>query len=100
GSFNNDSTALVIVSTPVGDTPPHVDVIAAWEKPRDSGNDWAVPIVDVEAEIRAACRRWQVREIVCDPYRWARTYQVLESEGLPVVEYPQSPARMVPATQR
>jgi phage terminase large subunit-like protein len=99
GSFNNDSTALVVVRCPEGERLPHIDVVAAWEKPQGSGNDWAVPIVDVEAEIRAACRRWQVREIVCDPYRWARTYQVLE-EGLPVVEYPQSPARMVPATQR
>jgi phage terminase large subunit-like protein len=101
GSFNNDSTALVVVTCPSGeDDMPHVDVVAAWEKPQDTGSDWAVPIIDVEAEIRAACRRWQVREIVCDPYRWARTYQVLEDEGLPVVEFPQSPARMVPATQR
>jgi phage terminase large subunit-like protein len=59
-----------------------------------------VPIAAVEDAIRAACRRWQVRQIVCDPFRWARTYQVLEDEGLPVVEFPQSPQRMVPATQR
>jgi len=59
-----------------------------------------VPIAQVEEAIRAACRRWQVREIVCDPARWARTYQILESEGLPIVEFPQSPARMVPATTR
>lgn len=100
GSFNNDSTALVVVSAPTDDSPPHVDVVAAWEKPQGSMNDWAVPIVDVEEEIRKACRKWQVREIVCDPFRWARTYQILEDEGLPVVEFPQSPARMVPATQR
>jgi phage terminase large subunit-like protein len=100
GSFNNDSTALVVVSCPTDDTPPHVDVVAAWEKPQGTGQEWAVPIIDVEDEIRRACRKWQVREIVCDPYRWARTYQVLEGEGLPVVEFPQSPTRMVPATQR
>lgn len=101
GSFNNDSTALVVVSCPAGeDDKPFVDVVAAWEKPTDAGNEWAVPIFDVEDEIRKACRRWQVREIVCDPFRWARTYQILESEGLPIVEFPQSPARMVPATQR
>jgi phage terminase large subunit-like protein len=100
GSFSNDSTALVVVSAPTTDAQPHVDVVAAWEKPPDSGNEWRVDILDVESEIRAACRRWTVREIVCDPYRWARTYQVLEDEGLPVVEFPQSPARMVPATQR
>ncbi|MFF1597683.1 terminase large subunit domain-containing protein [Streptomyces mirabilis] len=101
GSFNNDSTALVVVTCPQGeDEKPYVDVVAAWEKPTDAGNEWAVPIFDVEDEIRKACRRWQVREIVCDPFRWARTYQVLEDEGLPVVEFPQSPARMIPATQR
>jgi phage terminase large subunit-like protein len=79
---------------------PHVDVVECWEKPAEAETDWAVPILDVEEAIRQACRRWQVREIVCDPYRWARSYQILEAEGLPVVEFPQSPARMVPATQR
>lgn len=97
GSFDNDSTALVVVSC--GETP-HVDVVHCWEKPAQAGQDWTVPIADVEASIRDACRRWQVREIVCDPFRWARTYQILEDEGLPIVEYPQSPARMTPATQR
>jgi phage terminase large subunit-like protein len=101
GSFNNDSTALVVVTCPQDeDEKPHVDVVAAWEKPTDAGQDWAVPIFDVEDAIRQACRKYQVREIVCDPFRWARTYQILESEGLPIVEFPQSPARMVPATQR
>lgn len=101
GSFNGDSTALVAVSCPVGeDDLPRVEVVQAWERPAEASQDWAVPILDVEAAIRAACRRWQVREIVCDPYRWARTYQVLEDEGLPIVEFPQSPARMIPATTR
>lgn len=97
GSFNNDSTALVGVSV---DEPHHVFVVAAWERPEFAAHDWQVPILDVEEAIRAACKRWQVREIVCDPFRWARTYQVLEGEGLPVVEFPQSPSRMTPATQR
>lgn len=97
GSFNNDSTALVVVAC--GETP-HIDVVECWERPAEAAQDWAVPIVAVEDAIRAACKRWDVREIVCDPFRWARTYQVLEDEGLPIVEYPQSPSRMTPATQR
>jgi phage terminase large subunit-like protein len=97
GSFSNDSTALVAVQA--GETP-HVDVAACWERPPGEGDDWRVPILAVEDAIRAACRRWSVRAIACDPFRWARTYQVLEDEGLPIIEYPQSPARMVPATQR
>lgn len=128
GSFNNDSTALVVVrpgeelvfdpdapehadldederdrlaaELNAGLRRPHIDVVQAWERPKDAPPDWSVPILEVEDAIRQACRRWQVREIVCDPARWARTYQVLEEEGLPVVEYPQSPQRMVPATQR
>lgn len=97
GSFNNDSTALVVATC---SSTPHLDVVECWEKPEQAGNEWQVPILDVEEAIRQACRRWQVREIACDPYRWARSYQILEGEGLPVVEFPQHPARMVPATQR
>lgn len=97
GSFNNDSTALVAVE--LGDTP-HIDVAGSWERPPDADPSWAVSIVEVEEAIREACVRWQVQAITCDPYRWARTIQVLEAEGLPMEEFPQSPQRMVPATQR
>lgn len=97
GSFDNDSTALSVVQ--IGEKP-HLDVADAWERPADAPESWRVPIFEVEDAVRSACRRWHVLEIVCDPARWARTYQVLEDEGLPIVEYPQSPERMVPATQR
>jgi phage terminase large subunit-like protein len=97
GSFNNDSTAIVVASC---DEIPHLEVVACWQGPAEAGPGWAVPIADVEETIRDACRRYYVREIVCDPFRWARTLQALDEEGLPVVEYPQSPARMTPATQR
>jgi phage terminase large subunit-like protein len=97
GSFNGDCTALVAVSV---EDKPHIQVVEAWERPGDAMADWQVPILDVEDVIRAACRRWQVVEIACDPFRWARTYQVLEAESLPIVEFPQSPARMTPATTR
>lgn len=97
GSYNNDSTALVVVQ--VGEKP-HVGVVACWERPTTADDSWKVPIFEVEDAIRQACRRWKVREVVCDPARWARTAEALELEGLPIVEYPQSPERMVPATQR
>lgn len=97
GSFNNDSTALVAVSI---EEVPKVTVVQAWERPQMAGHDWQVPIVDVEAMIRAACKRWQVKEIVCDPFRWARSMQILAEEGLPMVEFPQNQTRMTPATQR
>ena len=97
GSFNNDSTAVIACSI---EETPHIWVLGAWEKPTEAGNEWSVPIFDVEEAIRKACKSFNVREIVCDPYRWARSMQALQEEGLPIVEFPQSPQRMVPATQR
>lgn len=97
GSYNNDSTALIVC---VPGPRPYLDVVQLWERPPGVDHTWTVPIVKVEDTIRDVCRRWQVREIVCDPFRWARSYQILADERLPVVEFPQSPARMTPATQR
>ena len=96
GSFNGDSTALAVVEIAEF---PHLAVAGLWER-ISTEEDWRVPILDVEDTIRAACLRWQVVEITADPARWARSLEVLELEGLPVAQFPQSPARMTPATQR
>jgi phage terminase large subunit-like protein len=92
GSFNGDTTVLTVATV---DQRPHIDLVELWDA---AGAQ--VPIVDVEAAIRAACRRWRVLEIAADPFRWARSLQLLDGEGLPVLEYPQSPGRMTPATTR
>lgn len=97
GSFNGDCTAIVAVEV---NEKPHIIPVAVWEKPDEASADWQVPILEVEDAIREASRRWQVKEIACDPYRWARTFQVLEDEGLPVVTFPQTASRMTPATTR
>lgn len=94
GSHNHDSTGIVAVE--VG-TFPHCVVVGHWE-PAIHDSEYKVPIFDVEEAIRQACRRWNVVEIVADAYRWARSLQILEGEGLPVVEFPQTPQRMTPAT--
>jgi phage terminase large subunit-like protein len=93
GSFSGDTTALVAVSV---ELLPRVAVVELWEP----GGFSQVPIGDVEEAIRGACRRWRVREIVADPFRWARSLQLLAGEGLPVAEFPQSPEHMTPATSR
>jgi phage terminase large subunit-like protein len=94
GSHNSDSTAVVAVTcTPI----PHIEVAGCWEKD-DTDPDWKVDILDVEDAIKAACRRWQVREVTFDPFRWQRTMQQLESDGVPVTEYPQTAVRLAPAT--
>jgi hypothetical protein len=89
GSFSSDSTALLAATV---DTRPHVDVVGLWESADNP--DYRVPILEVEDAIRAACRRWNVVEIVADPFRWARTLQLLGAEGLPVVEFNQNPTRL------
>jgi phage terminase large subunit-like protein len=96
GSFSGDCSALVAVT--VADRP-HVHLVQLWEAPEGS-RDWRVPVVEVEDAIRAACRRWRVLEVAADPYRWPRSRELLDGEGIPVGEYPQSPARMGPATAR
>jgi hypothetical protein len=92
GSFNGDTTVLVVATV---DLRPHIDLVELWEP-----GGGQVPVIDVEQAIRAACRRWRVLEIAADPFRWARSLQLLDGEGLPVLEYPQSPGRMTPATAR
>jgi phage terminase large subunit-like protein len=94
GSFSDDTTAL-LVGTVAAE--PHFDVVRVWQRP--PGDDsYRVPIAEVEQEIRNACRRWTVVEIIADPFRWTRTLQALEAEKLPVVEFPHSPARLTAAT--
>jgi phage terminase large subunit-like protein len=95
GSQAFDATALVAVSC---DEHKHLEVVEVWERP-DRTPDWQVPILEVEEVIRAACTRYKVLEICCDPARWARSLQILEAEGLPVLAFPQG-SLMVPATTR
>lgn len=94
GSLKDDATALVVGTVAKR---PHFDKLRVWEKPRDD-DSWRVPVLEVEQVIRDACKRWRVREIAYDPWLWTRSAQILESEGLPVVEFRQSPQRQTAAT--
>ena len=95
GSFSGDASVVVGCTT---EEKPHIFLIKAWEKQLTDRDDWRVDIAEVEQTIIEAAKKWQVREVVCDPFRWQRSMQVLADEGLPIVEYPSSsPARMVQA---
>lgn len=94
GSFNSDATGLVVATV---DKQPHLDVLGLWEPPVGDP-DYRVPVAEVEDVIRAAARRFKVLEVVADPFRWTRTLQALEGEGLSVLEFPHSPARLTAAT--
>lgn len=92
GSYSGDSTGLV-ACTMDG----FVDVIGAWEKPPEDPH-WRVDIGAVEKAVIDACATYDVAEVACDPFRWQRSMQALESAGVPIVEYnTATPARMVPA---
>ena len=94
GSFSDDTTA-VLVGTVSAD--PHFDVVNVWERPAGD-ESYRIPVAEVEETIRQACKRWKVLEIIADPFRWTRTLQALEAEGLPIVEFPHSPSRLTAAT--
>jgi phage terminase large subunit-like protein len=97
GSYNGDCTALSVAS--IGEKP-RVELVALWERPENERQDWQVDILEVEEKIRETCRKYHVLELAADPYRWARSLQILADEGLPVVEFPQNASRMTPATTR
>jgi phage terminase large subunit-like protein len=97
GSFSRNSTALIAVTC---EEVPHVDVVACWERPSSAWQGWKVPTMEVEETIREACSRFDVAELAVDMYGWRHVFEVLEDDGLPVVDFPQLRAHMVGATER
>ena len=98
GSFSNDTTAIVGVTV---EEHPRIWLVDVWEKQPTDRDDWRVDIGEVEATILRTCGEFNVVEVACDPYRWARSMEALAEAGVPVVEYPSSsPARMVPSTAK
>lgn len=96
GSYSNDSTGIII--TTVEETP-HQVVLGLWERPDDDPH-WRVPMPEVEAELLAAFTTYDVVELCADPYRWADVLQrlALTVGEERVIDFPQSPSRMIPAT--
>ena len=95
GSFSGDASVIIGVTL---EEQPHVFLVDAWEKQPTDGDEWRVDISQVENSIIEACKKYNVREIACDPFRWQRTMEALQDMGLPIVEWPStSAARMIPA---
>ena len=93
GGAHADATALLVGTV---SATPHFDAVRVWQT--DGSDEYRVTVAEVEDEIRKACRRWRVLEIIADPFRFTRTLQALEAEKLPVVEFPHSPSRLTAAT--
>ena len=97
GSFNRDATALVGATV---EAEPQVFVVKVWERPVTATHDWKVPRLEVAQTVRDACQKWNVVEIASDISKWVTELEEWEQEGLPVIAYPQSATRMIPASQR
>ena len=99
-SFRRDATALVAATV---EELPHLFTLRVWEQP-EGDNDWRVPTAEVVDTIRAAARRYKVRDIPFDPtFGWTGLMGDLEGDGLEtlVVECPTTaPARIAPAWLR
>jgi len=94
GSFSGDATAIIGCSIPATvDEKPYLFLVKAWEKPAGADDTWRVEIQQAENVIRDFCAKYKVREVACDPYRWQRSMEVLQDEGIPIVEYPTTNAR-------
>lgn len=91
GSHSRDCTALVIGTV---EKVPHFDTLALFTP----GKGGVIDVLAVEDCIRQAAKRLRVRECVFDPFRWARTGSVLSSEGINMVEFAHSPARLTKST--
>jgi phage terminase large subunit-like protein len=57
-------------------------------------------VLEAVDHVRALAARFNVRELVFDPWRFAQAALELESEGLLVVAFPQPDPRMIPASAR
>ena len=89
-SLRHDATAVVYVAQ-------HPDggwhaVAKVWTAPKDG----TIPFDEVTEYVRALSLTFNIAECSFDPRFFSAQAQELENEGLPMVEVPQSPARMVP----
>jgi phage terminase large subunit-like protein len=91
-ALKHDTTAVVAVQ-PEGD---HFVAVARVFDPDGS----TVEVAAIEQHLRHLHRTFNVTEFAYDPAYFERSAQALADEGLPMVEFPQSATRMVPACQR
>lgn len=88
-----DATALIGCRVSDG----YLFEIGVWEQPTGpAGDDWVVPVVDVEAAVADTFRRYKVIGCFCDPARWESTVASWEAKyhrGLKVKATAQEPMK-------
>ena len=92
-SFANDST-VIVAATP----DKRLRVLQLWEKPIGADDAWRVPLDEVSHQLIELIEQWSPRAVVYDPFAMQHAMLEIESlTGAQLIEYPQSPKRMVPA---
>jgi len=103
-STKNDSTGIVTAAPRHCSADKlHIRLKArVWERPYgpdgQPDDTWRLPIVECEGHVRAQCEQFNVIGVAYDPAFITWSADELEAAGLPMEEFPQSPARMAPAT--
>jgi phage terminase large subunit-like protein len=90
-ALKHDTTAVVAVQQQ-GDR--YAAVARVFDPDRST-----VEIAAIEQHLRHLHRTFNVVEVAYDPAYFERSAQALADEGLPMLEFPQSATRMVPACQ-
>jgi phage terminase large subunit-like protein len=93
GSWTNDSTGIVAATR---EAVPHLFVVDLWE-PHLTGE--TVDAQLVEDRLEAIMRDHHVVEITADPSLWREQIARWVERGWPVVEFPNTLPRMVPAVR-
>lgn len=88
-ALKHDSIAIVAVQKR---DDKYVARAKIWH-PESSGVD----VADVEAYLRQMHMKYQLKEVAYDPAFFQRSAEVLHDDGLPMLEFPQSGQRMIPA---
>lgn len=87
GSIYDDSTALVGCTVPRDGQPPHLFVVAVWQRDEPG---WSVDRDDVDATVADAFKTLNVSELVADPYGWRTELQRWQKRygSTRVIEFP------------
>lgn len=89
-ALKHDSIAIVLAQ-PQADGKCYVEA-KIWHPDME-----AIDIADVEAHLRYLHLNYQVKEFAFDPAFFQRSAEALMDDGLPMLEFPQSSQRMIPA---
>jgi phage terminase large subunit-like protein len=87
-----DSSAVAMVG--MVDNNLHISVKIRTPRP-----DAPVAVADARADVLAAARDGNVTEVVYDPHQFQESAELLEEQGLLLIEFPQTDARMAPASE-